>query len=478
MSRPDPRAAEPEEQRGLLASLSGMVRRREVSAAELVTECLRRIEAAGKLNAVVALRPEAALEDARACDRRIARGEDPGPLSGLPLLVKDIEHAAGLPTTFGSLLHRDAPAEPRDGVVAGRLRAAGAILVGKTNVPEFAFEGYTANRLFGATHNPWVHDWSPGGSSGGSAAAIAAGLAPLATATDVGGSIRIPAAACGLVGLKPSAGLIGRDPILASLDLNNHGPLATTVADAWLLLELLAGPVPGDPGSLPRRASGPASRPARVLATGSFHAGDELRPDVAARFEASLQAIESDLGLPVERMTPSQLLPSGYETADWFRIVAVEQAHDLGREAIEASAELLDPTFLGYMRAGLEVTRDEYVAARRRRFRYARELDEAIGEDGLVVTPTLTGEGWSADGRLPGRDRPGLPSHVFNTEIQNLTGHPAISLPAGRHAGGLPFAIQVTAPRHREDLLRWFAGRWEAARPWPLVAEGYTPFGR
>ncbi len=389
---------------GTFSALAGAVREGRVSAVELVTESLRRIEAARNLNAVVSLRAERALDDARALDERIAGGEDAGPLAGLPLLVKDIEHAADLPTTFGSLLHRDAPPAPADGVVAARLRDAGAIVVGKTNVPEFAFEGFTANRLFGVTRNPWALDWSPGGSSGGSAAAIAAGLAPLATATDVGGSIRIPASACGLVGLKPTAGLIGRDSILATLDLNNHGPLATTVADARLLIEILARPVAGDPAAMPPWQPGPDRRPGRALATARFVAGDALPPSVAERFAAALQAVESDLGLPVEPVEPPAILPSGYDVDDWFRIVGTEQAFDLGEETIERAADLLDPLLLENMRAALAVTRDEYLAARRRRFRYTRELDAALGDDAILLTPTLTVEGWHADGRLPGRD--------------------------------------------------------------------------
>ena len=461
---------------GLLAPLAAAVRERRASAEELVRLSLDRIEAAAELNAVVALRPDAALADARALDRRIERGEDGGPLAGLPLLVKDIEDAAGLPTTFGSLLFRDAPPAARDGVIASRLRGAGAILVGKTNVPEFAFEGYTANRLFGVTRNPWAPDWSPGGSSGGSAAAVVAGLAPLATATDVGGSIRIPAAACGLVGFKPTAGLIGRDPILATLDFNNHGPLTVTVADAHLLLEILAGPVAGDPGALPRRRLGPARQPGRVLAAPRFAAGRPLPAPVAERFEAALRSVESELGLPVEPIEPAAIFPSGYEVEDWFRILATEQAFDLGRETIERSEGLLDPTFRSYMRSALELPRDEYVGARRRRFRYTRELDLLLGDDAVLLTPTLAVEGWSAEGRLPGRPEPGLPSWAFNTEIQNFTGHPAVSLPAGRHPNGVPFGLQATAPRHRDDLLLWFAERWEAARPWPLAADGFEPF--
>src|SRR6266540_3970054 len=174
--------------------------------------------------------------------------------------VEDVE---GMPTTFGSLLFKDAPPASADGLVTGRLRAAGAIVVGKTNLPEFAAQGYTTNSLFGVTRNPWALRWSPGGSSGGSGAALAAGMVPLATATDGGGSIRIPAALCGLAGIKPSGGLIGRRPIPDWIDLSTDGPLATSIEDLRLLLALEAGPVVGDPTALPTgwRPAGRDDRP-------------------------------------------------------------------------------------------------------------------------------------------------------------------------------------------------------------------------
>jgi Asp-tRNA(Asn)/Glu-tRNA(Gln) amidotransferase A subunit family amidase len=462
---------------GQLAALAAAIRDRRVSAVELTSEALRRIDGAHQLNAAIRLRPAEALAEAQLVDESVRRGEPVGPLAGLPLLVKDIEDLAGLPTTFGSLLFADAPPAKTDGVVAGRLRAAGAVALGKTNVPELALEGYTANRLYGVTRNPWAAEWSPGGSSGGSAAAIAAGLAAIATATDVGGSIRIPAALCGLVGLKPSAGRIGRDPILSTPDMNNHGPLATTVADVRLLLEVLAGPVAGDPGSLPALPIGSNRLPRLVLAAPRFATGRPLPEEVDRLFQGALRTVERDLGLPVEPVDSQAIFPSGFEIEDWFRIVITEQAYALGRETIEREAERFDPVVLGYLEAGLAMSAEDYAGARRRRFRYTRELDERIGHETVLVTPTLTVEGWSADGRLPGADRAGLRSWVFNTEPPNLTGHPAISLPSGRGPNGLPFGLQVTAPRLREDLLLGFGDAWERAQPWPLSADGYTPFG-
>src|SRR5581483_11494107 len=226
---------------------------RRVSATELVQEALQRIERHNPaLNAVVSLRAEEARDDARALDERIARGEDPGPLAGVPFLVKDMEDVAGMRTTFGSLLFAD------------------ALPIGKTNLPEFAFAGFTDNRLFGPTRNPWNVEWSAGGSSGGSAAALAAGMVPVATATDGGGSIRIPSALCGLVGLKPTNGVIGREPIPDWIDLSTFGPIASTVADVRLLLEVESGPVPGDPTALPYPLETRPDLPRRAFAAQRF----------------------------------------------------------------------------------------------------------------------------------------------------------------------------------------------------------------
>ena len=195
----------------MLAELASGVRERRVSGADLVTMSLERIEKLDpSLNSVVAVRADLALADARALDERVAAGDEAGPLAGLPMLVKDNQDVTGMRTTYGSRTHADAPPAEADSLVVARLRAAGAIVVGKSNVPEFTFEGYTANPLFGATRNPWAPEWSPGGSSGGSGAALAAGMCAIATATDGGGSVRIPAGFCGLAGLKPTGGGIGR----------------------------------------------------------------------------------------------------------------------------------------------------------------------------------------------------------------------------------------------------------------------------
>jgi Asp-tRNA(Asn)/Glu-tRNA(Gln) amidotransferase A subunit family amidase len=461
----------------MLGSIVRAVRAREISARELVERALERIDRANPaLNAVVALRAEAALAEADALGARVAAGEEVGPLAGIPFLVKDIEDLAGLPTTHGSLLFADAPPAERDGLVPGRLRAAGAIPVGKSNTPEFATEGFTANPLSGVTRNPWNRDLSPGGSSGGSGAAIASGMVPVATATDGGGSIRIPAAFCGLAGIKPTNGMIARRPIPSWIDMSTDGPFATSVEDLRTLLEVEGGPEPGDPTALPHRLPDEGGLPRRVLAAPRFVPWGPLPPAVATAFDQALAGLEGDLGLPVELVEPESLFRAGNPDLDWFVLAGPEHVSQLGRAFLAANLDRLHPTTRGFMQEGMRVTIDEYLAARRRRFEYVRELDELLGRDTVIATPTLAVEGWSAEGVMAGASEPGLPAEVYNTAIQNVTGHPAISVPAGALPSGLPFGLQLTGPRFRDGMLLDLAEAWERARPWPTSAPGHEPF--
>jgi Asp-tRNA(Asn)/Glu-tRNA(Gln) amidotransferase A subunit family amidase len=458
-----------------LHEIAASVRQGQVSAESLVAESLGRIERLdGPINAVVRTRGDGAFADAAAIDARVEAGEDPGPLAGLPLLVKDNEDAAGLPTTYGSLLREHADPARRDCEVVSRFRAAGAIVVGKTNLPEFAFEGFTANRLFGETHDPWALDWSPGGSSGGSGAALAAGMAPLATATDGGGSIRIPAAFCGLVGLKPTGGLIGHDPTPSWIDLSTKGPLAVSVADAALLLEVMRGPTAGAPTAVPAWSPRADAWPARIVAAPRMVDYGPLPASIDALFEEALAGLEAATGLSVERVAPPF---TEQIDEDWFTTVAVEELTWLGREVLVDRPDDLTPYLRGALEIAATITADAYLEARRRRFTFTRVLDELLGADTVLVSPTMCVEGFFADGRSPGEDRSETPPSAYNTQTANITGHPALSVPAGRSPNGVPFGIQITGPRFADDLVLAVGAAWEATRPWPTAAPGYTPFG-
>ena len=258
-------------------ALAGLVRRRELSPVELMEATLARIETLNPaLNAFIQLDPERGLAEARAQADRIAAGEDLGPLGGLPFGVKELENAQGFRSTGGSRVYRDRWAQ-RDDVHVERLRAAGAILIGKTNSPEFGYTAFTSNELFGTTRNPWNPARTSGGSSGGASAAIAAGMVPLATASDGGGSIRIPACFVGAYGLKPTFGLvpIGPREILGWTDTSCYGPLTRTVRDAALYLDQVAGYHPADPTSLPR----PGYSLLQRLEESLPRAADRLQPD-------------------------------------------------------------------------------------------------------------------------------------------------------------------------------------------------------
>jgi Asp-tRNA(Asn)/Glu-tRNA(Gln) amidotransferase A subunit family amidase len=443
----------------------------------MVEKAFRRIERLdADLHAVVVLREETALEEARALDAVIASGGRIGPLAGLPVLVKDVTDVAGMRTTFGSRWFADAPVADVDGLVPERLRAAGAIVVGKTNTPEFATEGFTSNQVFGPTGNPWRLAASPGGSSGGSAAALAAGMVPIATAADGGGSVRIPAAWCGLVGLKPTNGVIGRDRVPDWIDFSTDGPIGTSVADVRLLLGLMAGPAAGDPTALP----GPlpdVSRPVmRLFAVERWAEWGPLPTEVAGLFERALERLQEVLGLTAERVQAGRLFGGANLDDDWFAIAGAEHAHRLGRERIEAHGDELHPATRGFLEDGLKVSLEDYLAARRRRFDYVRALDELLGDDALICSPVMAVASCPADGVMPGADVPGLPTDAYVTQVQNMTGHPAISVPAGRSVDGVPFGLQLTGPRFHDHVVLDIAEAWEREEPWPLVADGYTPF--
>ncbi len=470
---------------GPVVGIASGVAQGRVSAVGAVTEALRRIGAgdggppASALNAVCLVCPDEALAAAEATDLAIAARERLGPLAGVPVLVKDLEDVAGLPTRKGSLLFADAAPATVDGLVPGRLRAAGAIVVGKTTLPEFATEGFTASLLTGVTRNPWDRALSPGGSSGGSAAALSAGFVPVATATDGGGSIRIPSAFCGLVGLKPTRGVVPRRPAPDWIDLSTDGPLATTVGDLRLLLSVIGGGgAPGDAEAWPGRGippyDGPLA-PARILVAERTADVGPLPDDVAAAFGSATDAFAALWpDARVVRLEPTGL---GLDPGDdWLTLCTADHVSALGRDVVEAGLDRMTPAARAFLRYGLRVGLNDYLAARRRRFSLVAALDGLLGDDAVLLTPTVAAASFTAEGRLHAGDAPGpLPSSAYSTELQNLTGHPAISLPAG-HCGPLPFGLQVTAPRYADGWLLDLATAWERAYPWPRNAPGFDAF--
>lgn len=464
------------EEKSSLRSLAAKVCAGAITATQLVEASLSRIaDAEPDLGAVVAVCADAALERAAQLDRA------PGllPLAGLPVLVKDNQDVRGLVTSHGSALYADSEPALATGEVPRRLEEAGAIIVGKSNLSELASEAYTTNPCFGSTGNPWNGDWNPGGSSGGSAAALAAGLVAVATGTDGGGSIRIPAAWCGLLGLKPTSGLIGRRPTPAWMDLSTTGVLAQRADDLALLLQVMARSTDGDIMSGPDGLLDARSVVTihRIVAVPRIVGRTALPDDVERCFLDGTDRLADALGARLEVHDPGSLIRAGNPDSDWFRMSSTEQAWAIGERVLNERGHLMDPLIHHYLMLGLQTSTSDYVAARRRRYAYAAELDAALPLGTLVVTPTATIAGIARDGVIPGRSSQGTQQSTFTTKLMNLTGHPALSIPAGILDNGLPFGLQVITRRWDDATLVHLATRWEAESPWPTTAPDYSEFG-
>jgi Asp-tRNA(Asn)/Glu-tRNA(Gln) amidotransferase A subunit family amidase len=457
-------------QTGTITNLARAVRERRVSASALVSASIERLESAAALNVLA----EAIFDEALDAATRIDRGESEGGLLlGVPTLIKDLEDLAGHQTRKGSLALRDVTPAGENGVVPGRLLRAGAVVVGKSTLPEFAIEGYTANLLTGVTRNPWNLDYSPGGSSGGSAAAVAAGLVGVATATDGGGSVRIPASLCGLVGLKPTNGAVGRWPAPDWIDYSTDGPFATSSEDLRLLFRVMQGPAAGDPTSPPVLA--PANVPARhLLAAERTSPFGPLSPAVTNLFRDAVAAFAARFCLPVTWLDQSSVFDEGDPDLDWFTVTSPEHVSSFGRDWVREHMDEFHVATREFLGTGLEVTIDDYLAARRRRYLYVRRIDELLEGGGLLLTPTVAAEGWLADGRMnDAAELHGLAPEVYSTALQNITGHPALTVPFGHLPSGLPFGLQITAEHYRDQALLDVAAIFEREHPWRRTAPGY-----
>jgi amidase/aspartyl-tRNA(Asn)/glutamyl-tRNA(Gln) amidotransferase subunit A len=289
--------------------------------------------------------------------------------------------------------------------------------------------------------------------------------------------VLVPSRVSSLIGLKPTAGVVPRRPIPDWIDFSTDGPMATSASDLRLLLSVMAGPEPGDPTALPRWEPGPSRRSDRLLAATRMTPGGPLPAEVEERFHSALASLEEALSLEAEMLVPEEPLWSGDPDADWFVIATTEHVNRLGRAWVGEHLHEMHPAASAFLRQGLGISIDAYLDARRRRFDHVRDLDLLLDGNTVLASPTMAAAGFLADGRLKPDDEVGaLPSSVYNTAAQNMTGHPAISLPAGRMGNGVPFGLQVTAPRFRDDLLLDLAGLWEQAHPWPRVAPDYEPF--
>jgi Asp-tRNA(Asn)/Glu-tRNA(Gln) amidotransferase A subunit family amidase len=430
----------------------------EVSVAELIDATLTRIdERDRRLHAFLHVAHESARADARTADAALRAGDEPGPLFGVPVSVKDVFHVAGMPTTAGSLLLGDVAQE--DSLHARRLRAAGAIIVGKTNTPEFALFPRTINRLQEETVNPWDPMRSPGGSSGGAAASVAAGMTPLALASDGGGSTRIPAALCGLAGMLPTRGLVPRHGGVGGTVLfSSAGPTTADVRDMATMLQVLAGPFASDPLALTAPAPDLLSdldegirgvRMRWLASTGVAEPPEDLTALVAAAARELGVDAEAPATLPADRWQDP-----------FYAMMGADRYAALGGVAYEdpaARAQLSDYGRSHFER-GRAVTGADYSRALELRARVQVHVREAFGEADLLVSPTTAIV-------APRTDEPIVrPPLIAYTNFCNYAGVPAATVPCGR-LDGLPVGLQFIGRPGADALVLRACRAWERLHP-------------
>jgi len=450
------------------------IRAGRVTSVEVVTRSLARInELQPALNAFTVILDESALASARDADDAVRRGGQLSALHGVPVSVKDHIWMAGVPATNGSLILRDfVPAA--DAVPVARLRAAGAVIVGKTNNPEFCYRGFTDNLLFGLTRNPWDPQRTPGGSSGGAGSSVAAGMTAIALGTDGGGSIRIPASFCGVVGHKPTFGLVPKEPGFRGWKtLSVDGPLTRSVRDAALMLSVLAGPAAADDMSYPGppvenyldAVAHPRDLRGLRLAWSADLGTLPVDPDVRAVFSQAVRVL-ADCGCDLVEAAPATAHP----TELWNRIALTEGYSSEG-PFLTSSRHQMSPGTAEIVEAGQAITGSQYIDALHERARYTQVWAEFFDRFDLLVTPAMQLTAFPV-GRQTPEQIEGQPVDPFFDDWcticlpANLTGMPATVVPAGFGAGGRPVGLQVMGPRWADALTLEVASAFEAVTPW------------
>src|SRR5712692_5547020 len=445
-----------------IRELGGLFRRRELSPVDYTTDLLRRIETLDKsLNAYVTVTAERALADARAAEAALARG-DAEPLTGIPIAYKDLYATKGIRTTAGSAVLKDwVPTE--DSTCVARLQSAGCVMLGKLITHEFAFGIQFPGHCFPPACNPWNVDHMPGGSSSGSGAALAAGLTVGALGSDTGGSIRGPAAFCGIVGLKPTYGRVSRAGVVTlSWTLDHTGPMARTVEDCALMLQALAGHDPADPASsreqpVPDYAAGLGSgvRGLRVGVPRDYFFQD-VTPEVAGAFESAMGTLRQ-LGAEVRDVR----IPSIW-AAPAFMVIMLTEAFAYHARDLRERPQLYGEVLREKLMAGALFTGDEYVQAQRLRARLREGVHRALADVDVLATPTTPGTAPAFSAVLD----PSFPFARRNVAPFTMEGLPALALPCGFAPGGLPISLQLAGRPFDEATVLRAGHAYEQATEW------------
>ncbi|MGM9992401.1 MAG: amidase [Candidatus Bruticola sp.] len=445
--------------------LAKLIREKKLSPVEVTQAYLERIDKLNpKINAFITLDPEGALEQARQAENSAISG----PLRGVPIAIKDLSYTKGMRTTCGSLTLKDNIPD-FDSISVTRIRQAGAVILGKTNTPEFGYKGITNNRLFGTTFNPWNTERHAGGSSGGSASAVAAGLVPLAEGTDGAGSIRIPASFCGVVGFKPSFAMVPRYPIPdLYYTLSHTGPIARHVDEAALLFEVLAGSSSHDNLSM-NPIDWPKSAYDKLHIAYSPNLNyAPVENEVAEKVKLAVDKL-ADLGYIVrEENPPIEEDPEPLELNIWNTVYASRYA-----PLTAEMKELLTPEMVDIIEEGTKLPAYIYSQDSIKRTKLYYTMDQFFERFDLLITPTMPLTAFSADLERPDNINGRKISTLFGwtpfTYPFNLTGQPAITIPAGLSSEGLPIGLQIIGPRGSDRLLLAVAQRFEEAVPFPKL---------
>jgi aspartyl-tRNA(Asn)/glutamyl-tRNA(Gln) amidotransferase subunit A len=445
------------------------IRTKQVSPVEVVDAVLARIERLNpRLNAYCTVTATAARAAAKEAEAAVMRGDALGMLHGIPVSIKDLVATKGVRTTHGSKLYEQfVPAE--DAPVVEGLKRAGAIILGKTNTPEFGHKAITDNLIFGPSRNPWSLEHTPGGSSGGAAAAVAAGLGPLAVGTDAGGSIRIPSSCCATFGLKPTLGLVAYAPTFGGLETLSHtGPMTRTVRDAALMLNAMVGADPRDLSSFPSPETDYVADLSRGIqglrvAWSPDWGYAAVDPQVRQLTEAAAQRF-TELGCHVEEAHPGFTDP-----AETYQILSTASRAARVAERWPAERDRFDPSLVVQIEAGMRWSAVEFVRAANVR----RTLNDAFvrffSRYDLLLTPTMSAPPPPVKvefhEEIAGQKVTRLGWLAFTFPL-SLIGYPAASVPCGWTREGLPVGLQIAAPRLAEALVLRAAAAFEAMSPW------------